>query len=213
MRIVIVDTDIASFLFKEDTRAELCKPHIECDLLAAISFQTRAELDQWAVYYNCGPERRDELSKFVNEEFVTIASNEPLCVMGVRSAGWPKRGGRPIDVADAWVAVTALCIMRSSSLTTPRPSTFFHEFESSRSPDQLRAPRENGPADDALFDGFCKWLVDIHGKTTIPLTKYIDDLSPDCVRESDATQLIFELTSDMWINETPCQGSKNYPLA
>ena len=62
MRVVIVDTNVASFLFKEDTRAELYKPHLAGDTLAAISFQTRAELDQWAVFYNWGPTKRDELS-------------------------------------------------------------------------------------------------------------------------------------------------------
>jgi hypothetical protein len=49
MRVVIVDTDVASFIFKGDTRGALYDPHIdEDDTLPAISFMTRAELEQWA---------------------------------------------------------------------------------------------------------------------------------------------------------------------
>jgi hypothetical protein len=36
MRALIVDTDVASFLFKEDTRGDLYKPHLT-DAVASIS--------------------------------------------------------------------------------------------------------------------------------------------------------------------------------
>lgn len=45
MRIVIVDTDVASFLFKEDTRAELYKPHLEGDVLAAITGDQKMKME------------------------------------------------------------------------------------------------------------------------------------------------------------------------
>jgi predicted nucleic acid-binding protein len=108
MRVVIVDTNVASFLFKEDTRAELYKPHLEGDTLSAISFMTRAELEQWAVFRGWGPAKRDELISFAKEEFVTIDSNEPLCAMWAEVRGLAKRAGRQIDVADAWIAATAM---------------------------------------------------------------------------------------------------------
>ena len=41
MRVVIVDTNVASFLFKGDTRGDLYAPHIEGDTLPAISLDPR----------------------------------------------------------------------------------------------------------------------------------------------------------------------------
>src|SRR6266542_3961322 len=108
MRVVIVDTNVASFLFKGDTRGDLYAPHIEGDTLPAISFMTRAELEQWAVLHNCGPAKRDELSAFVEDGFVTVDSNEALCAMWAEVRGQAKRLGRQIDVADAWIAATAM---------------------------------------------------------------------------------------------------------
>lgn len=45
---VVVDTDVFSFLFKGDTRAELYRADIEGQRLA-ISFMTLAELRRWAL--------------------------------------------------------------------------------------------------------------------------------------------------------------------
>jgi tRNA(fMet)-specific endonuclease VapC len=47
----IVDTDVVSFLFKRDTRAELYRPHLSTRLLV-VSFMTVAELDRWALSRN-----------------------------------------------------------------------------------------------------------------------------------------------------------------
>jgi hypothetical protein len=40
--IVVVDTDVVSFLFKGDTRSDLYRPHLE-GRLAVIAARTRAE--------------------------------------------------------------------------------------------------------------------------------------------------------------------------
>jgi tRNA(fMet)-specific endonuclease VapC len=45
--VVIVDTDVVSFLFKGDTRAQAYREHLRGKTLA-ISFMTVAELYQWA---------------------------------------------------------------------------------------------------------------------------------------------------------------------
>ena len=50
---VVVDTDVVSFLFKDDSRAELYLPLLRNrDLL--ISFMTEAELEQWILLANWG---------------------------------------------------------------------------------------------------------------------------------------------------------------
>ena len=65
MRSFIVDTDVASFLFKGDTRGQFYKQYVNDDAVTAISFMTLAELKQWAVLRNWGPAKRDELTGFV----------------------------------------------------------------------------------------------------------------------------------------------------
>lgn len=59
MTAMIVDTDVASFLFKEDTRGDLYASHL-APAVASISFMTLAELEQWAVCAQLGaaPARR-----------------------------------------------------------------------------------------------------------------------------------------------------------
>jgi len=53
MDFVILDTDVCSFLFKRDTRGELYRPHLE-GKTPCLSFQTVAELYQWAEIHNWG---------------------------------------------------------------------------------------------------------------------------------------------------------------
>jgi tRNA(fMet)-specific endonuclease VapC len=109
MRVVIVDTDVASFIFKGDTRGALYDPHIDVTTtLPAISFMTRAELEQWAVLYNWGQTKRDQLRAFIEGGFITVDSNEALCRMWAEVRGLAQRAGRQIDVADAWIAATAM---------------------------------------------------------------------------------------------------------
>lgn len=45
---VVVDTDVVSYLFKGDSRAEAYRPHLTGNLLV-VSFMTVAELDRWAL--------------------------------------------------------------------------------------------------------------------------------------------------------------------
>lgn len=45
---VLIDTDVLSFLFKGDTRAEKYRAHLTNRLLV-VSFMTLAELERWAL--------------------------------------------------------------------------------------------------------------------------------------------------------------------
>lgn len=57
---IALDTDVWSFLFKRDTRAELYRSQIEGHVLA-VSFQTVAELYQWAAKTEWGETQRNRL--------------------------------------------------------------------------------------------------------------------------------------------------------
>ena len=123
MRLVIVDTDVASFIFKGDTRGALYDPHIDVtNTLPAISFMTRAELEQWAVLYNWGQAKRDQLRAFIEDGFVTVDSNEALCTMWAEVRVQAQRAGRHIETADAWIAATAL--LYNAELVTHNAADF-----------------------------------------------------------------------------------------
>jgi len=58
---VIIDTDVLSYLFKGDTRAESYRSQLH-GKLGVLSFMTIAELDFWANARNWGATRRAAIS-------------------------------------------------------------------------------------------------------------------------------------------------------
>ena len=123
MRALIVDTNVASFLFKGDTRADLYTPHL-ADAIPGLSFMSLAELEQWAILRNWGAQKHAEMLRFVKEGFVVIDSNEALCRMWAEVKGHARRAGRKIETADAWVAATAL--LYGLELVTHNASDFHY---------------------------------------------------------------------------------------
>jgi predicted nucleic acid-binding protein len=103
---VVVDTDVASYIFKGDTRSALYNPHITSKL-ALISFMTLAELRQWSLFRNWGETRRQRLESFLRD-YVVIHSDDHLCAKWAEVTRSSIRSGHPIDTADAWIAATAL---------------------------------------------------------------------------------------------------------
>jgi tRNA(fMet)-specific endonuclease VapC len=103
--IVVIDTDVASFLFKGDTRADLYRQHLDGQLIL-IAAQTRAELELWTLERNWGTRRREQLGAFLGN-FVLAPLDESLCLRWAQVDG-ARRAGRPVSTADAWVAATAL---------------------------------------------------------------------------------------------------------
>ncbi|MGH9823870.1 MAG: PIN domain-containing protein [Blastocatellia bacterium] len=103
---VLLDTNVASFILKHDTRAVLYKPSI-ADKLWALSFQTVAELEHWAALRGWGDRRKAALTKFV-DQMVIFNSDRDLCKIWGNIRAQAKDKGRALDVADAWIAATAL---------------------------------------------------------------------------------------------------------
>lgn len=104
--IVVVDTDVLSFLFKEDSRALLYHPHLAGRLML-VSFMTVAELQQWARRRNWGATRQRKLATYL-QDFLVLHSDDDLCRQWAEVTESARRRGRPIDTADAWIAATAL---------------------------------------------------------------------------------------------------------
>jgi tRNA(fMet)-specific endonuclease VapC len=104
--LVLLDTNVASFILKHDTRADLYRPNI-AGKLWALSFQSVAELEQWARIRGWGEQRKADLEKFF-DQMVMLNPDRDMCRLWGEIRAGAKKKGRPIDVADAWIAATAL---------------------------------------------------------------------------------------------------------
>ncbi|HLL99757.1 MAG TPA: PIN domain-containing protein [Pyrinomonadaceae bacterium] len=103
---IIVDTDVTSYLLKQDSRAELYRPHL-FGLPKMISFMTLAELRRWEIQNNWGEKRKVKAREFL-AAFAVVYADEKLCEYWAKIKSEEHKKGNPIDTADAWVAAAAL---------------------------------------------------------------------------------------------------------
>jgi tRNA(fMet)-specific endonuclease VapC len=108
MPAVVVDTDVVSFEFKRDSRAELYHPHLIGKLLV-ISFMALAELDLWALERGWGQRRKVSMEGYLRR-YVVYPFNRGLCQRWAEATNSARRNGRPIQTGDAWMAATALAL-------------------------------------------------------------------------------------------------------
>jgi predicted nucleic acid-binding protein len=106
MPAVVVDTDVASYLHKKDTRARLYRPHL-VGRDWVISYMTLAELDEWAEKHQWGQPRRERMERDL-ARFAVHYPDHHLCRLWAEVRAGAERNGHPIDKADAWIAATAL---------------------------------------------------------------------------------------------------------
>jgi predicted nucleic acid-binding protein len=102
----VVDTDVVSFLFKNDSRAQQYLPYLAGRQLL-ISFMTEAELEQWVMLANWGPERTSRFRQFMNR-FASVPSSRDLILRWAAVMVAARAGGRRMEASDAWIAATAL---------------------------------------------------------------------------------------------------------
>lgn len=103
---ILIDTDICSFLFKQDTRAFAYRSLVEGHILC-LSFQSVAELYQWANLRNWSEARRAGLQDWLRR-FVILPPSVVTAQHWGRLRAEAQRAGRPISPQDAWVAACAL---------------------------------------------------------------------------------------------------------
>ena len=121
MRTMIVDTDVVSYIYKKDTRAEKYMPPL-VNAITSISFMTLAELERWAIGRNWGAQRHAEMLTKVLGRFAVIESNHALCRQWAEVSEAARRVGRVIRPNDAWIAATAL--LYGAELVTHNASDF-----------------------------------------------------------------------------------------
>jgi tRNA(fMet)-specific endonuclease VapC len=108
MAIVLLDTTVASFLHprkRGSTYRAAYEPHLRGNLLA-MSFQTVAELFQWAEQSKWPAGQRAALDEFV-AHFLVIPYDTELARTRARVMTLARDAGRRMESGDAWIAATA----------------------------------------------------------------------------------------------------------
>src|SRR5437588_10929785 len=120
MRLVVLDTDVFSFFFKNDTRAALYAPEL-IDVQPCLSFQTLAELELWTLMRHWGEARRTRL-QVVIRQYLLFPYDEGMVASWARITAHRRRLGHEIECGDAWVAASAL--RHDATLLTHNASDF-----------------------------------------------------------------------------------------
>lgn len=106
MSLLLIDTDIASFIFKGSDYANPYLPLLSGHELA-LSFMTIAELFQWAILRQWGDHRLAQLEQYLSN-YLVIPVDQPLCRAWAQVRAERQSAGRVISPQDAWIAATAL---------------------------------------------------------------------------------------------------------
>ncbi|MDX2242919.1 MAG: type II toxin-antitoxin system VapC family toxin [Leptolyngbyaceae cyanobacterium bins.302] len=106
MSLVLIDTDIASFILKGSDYADPYLPLLSGQELA-LSFMTVAELFQWAILRQWGDRRLVQLEQYLSN-YLIIPVDQPLCRKWAEIRADRQNTGRAISPQDAWIAATAL---------------------------------------------------------------------------------------------------------
>jgi predicted nucleic acid-binding protein len=120
---LVVDTDVASFLFKWHPEFAPRYVGMMRGSELVISFMTMAEMRQGALDANWGPRRMDVLETYL-ADFSVLHSDRLLCFTWAAVRSESARKGRRMSSADAWIAATALVL--SAPLVTNNPKDYRH---------------------------------------------------------------------------------------
>jgi tRNA(fMet)-specific endonuclease VapC len=105
MDAVLLDTDVFSYLMKNDTRGNAYRPHIK-NKTVAISFVTVGELYYWAESRNWSPKNRQNLEDRL-KAVVVVPYDAQLCrVYGKLRASLSP--GINVAANDLWIAACSL---------------------------------------------------------------------------------------------------------
>lgn len=103
---ILVDTDVLSYLLKDDTRAVFFKPYL-LHKSVAISFVTVAELYYWAYIKSWGQSRIAGLETRI-KNYVVLPYDYSLCQRWAKIRAECEMKGYQIHDNDCWIASTAL---------------------------------------------------------------------------------------------------------
>src|SRR6266542_570945 len=105
---IVVDTDVASYLFNWHSLAQDYANALRGSELV-LSFMSVAEPRMGAMSAVWGPHRRLLLEQFIRGFELFYADND-LCTVWARIRADARAAGRPMSPQDAWIAATALAL-------------------------------------------------------------------------------------------------------
>jgi len=103
---VLVDTNIVSFEFRNDSRLNLYRKHV-LGLRQAVAFVTLAELYQWPLERKFSSKRTTDLELHLRQ-YVVLPIDDQLARRWAELRFAMKQSGKSISHEDAWIAATAL---------------------------------------------------------------------------------------------------------
>lgn len=103
---VVVDTDVVSFVFKNNSYSAKYKSHLDGEFMY-LSFMSLAELRKWALISNWGA-RKNANFEIHLRRYSIVHSTSQLCQLWAEISDAGKRSGINIAVGDAWIAAAAL---------------------------------------------------------------------------------------------------------
>jgi tRNA(fMet)-specific endonuclease VapC len=103
---LMLDTDVASYLFKNSPRAASFRPLLE-GKHPALAFVSVAELFKWTVKRGWGANKIEQLEAALRH-YVVVPYDRDLAWTWARLTATCEKAGRPIASSDAWVAAAAL---------------------------------------------------------------------------------------------------------
>jgi tRNA(fMet)-specific endonuclease VapC len=105
---IVVDTDVASYIFNWHSLAQQYADVLRgSDLI--LSFMTIAELRMGAISAGWGNRRRLLLEQFI-QRFELVYADNDLCSVWARVRADARSAGTPMSPQDAWIAATALAL-------------------------------------------------------------------------------------------------------
>jgi len=109
MSVVLLDTSVASLLHpkkKADPLRAKYEPHMRGQTLA-LSFQTVAELWDWAEQNNWVAKSREGLDAFIRR-FLVVPYDYELAKVWARVMSAARAPGRRLEAGDCWIVATAV---------------------------------------------------------------------------------------------------------
>lgn len=118
MDVLVLDTNIVSYIMKGDARMDVYRQHLKGKTLA-VSFMTVGELYEGAFRGGWYERRLGELKELL-KNYLVIPFSPIMCETWGQIRA--ERRNRPIAVDDAWIAATAIAY--SCPLVTHNPTDF-----------------------------------------------------------------------------------------
>ena len=103
MKDIAVDTDVFSYVFKGDTRAQAYRPFLS-NAKPCLSFMSVAELYHWAIARRWGASKIDALKREI-AGYSILGYDDETAWQWAQIMSVP---GRKMAVGDAWIAASAI---------------------------------------------------------------------------------------------------------